>query len=202
MRLLRLGAPRRSTRSSGQTLVEFALVIPIFLTVVVAIAEFSMLFTAFLSASFASRDAAQIAAELGDSAGADGVILRQIERDVSAPVDRSSIKEVHIFQADQFGAPVGSETIYVRGGSTTFTYPGPVTIVVPYTRTANGYPETARCNILASVQCTPSKTTIDTVGIKITYQYSWHTPLPGLLGGGSVAPLITQSNMMRLEPVK
>jgi Flp pilus assembly protein TadG len=52
-----LGHPLRRRRSRGQALVEFALIIPIFMTLVVAIAEFSVLFTSYTSLGFASHDA-------------------------------------------------------------------------------------------------------------------------------------------------
>lgn len=198
----RAGPGTRRRRQDGQSLVEFALVIPIFMLCIVAIAEFALMFTAYMSTSFASRDAVQVAAELGDSAGADGVILRRIEQDVSPPARREWIKEVRIYQADAAGNQVGGATVYTRGGSTTFTYPGPVYITVPYTKTSGGYPESSRCNVLVATTCTPPKTQIDTLGVRISYQYEWGTPFPGLISGSGTGPLMIQSNMMRLEPVR
>jgi hypothetical protein len=39
--------------------------------------------------------------------------------------------------------------------------------------------------------------------VKISYQYRWITPFPGLIFDGSpLGPVITQTNIMRLEPIR
>ena len=73
----------RRRRSNGQALVEFTLVIPIFLTLFVAITEFSFMFTSFVELNYASHDAAQVAATYGNTSGTDchsrpGVDLRRL----------------------------------------------------------------------------------------------------------------------------
>ena len=192
-----------SRRRRGQALVEFALVIPIFLTLVVAIAEFAFMFSSYLSISFASRDGVQTAAEMGDAPGADLVILQQIEQDVSAPVDKTKIVKVDIFWSDTSGnIKLGAVNTWIRGGSSTVTLPGGTIVTVPYTQSTNSYPLSSRCNVLSAAGCDPGHTTIDTIGVKITYQYSWITPLPGLIGQSGSGMQMVQSNMMRLEPVK
>jgi Flp pilus assembly protein TadG len=201
-------SPRRRARRShrGQTLVEFALVIPIFITLVVAIAEFAFMFSAYLSISFVSRDGAQIAAELGDTPGADIVILSRIEGDITAPVDKTKIDTIDIFWANTDGSPHGGAiNTWKRGGSTSYTFPSGTVMTVPYSKIASGYPETARCNVISAVGCASGHTTIDTIGITIKYKYAWITPFPGLVtNGGSPGAGFTlvQTNMMRLEPVK
>ena len=204
MRLLQHRKPARSNRRSrGQSLVEFALVIPIFLTLVVTIAEFAFLFTSFLSASFASRDGVQVAAEMGTGPGADIVTLQRIEQDLSAPVDRTKIQWVEIFWSDTAGNPIGGAVNHwQRGGSTSITLPSGTIVTVPYTQTSNGYKEADRCNIVSAAGCKPGHTSIDTIGVKIVYDYHWITPFPSLVGASPIGPQIVQSNMMRLEPVK
>jgi Flp pilus assembly protein TadG len=190
-------------RALGQALVEFALVIPIFITLVVAIAEFAFLFASFLSVSFASRDGVQMAAELGNAPCADYVVVDRIERDVTAPVDKAKITGIDIFWSDGAGnVKGGAVNNWVRGGSSSCTLPDTTTITVPYHQTSNGYPLASRCNIVSAADCVSGHTTIDTIGVKITYQYSWITPLPSLLGGSGTGMQMVQSNMMRLEPVK
>ena len=54
--------------SRGQSLVEFALVFPIFLLLLFGIIEFAFVFNAQLSLNYATRDAALIAAEAGNNA--------------------------------------------------------------------------------------------------------------------------------------
>ncbi|HEX7492323.1 MAG TPA: TadE family protein [Candidatus Limnocylindrales bacterium] len=204
MRLI--GHPgRRRRRDRGQALVEFALVIPIFILIVVAIAEFSILFTSFLAVGFASHDASQLAATLGNTTGADYAILQRVDSDVMAPASARRITEVDIYWVDPAtGKAIGGavNTWKYDGGSHLVTLPNGTTTTIPFVRTANGYPETSRCNVNKGVGCTSGHTSIDTIAVKIVYQYVWVTPFPGLVGGSSTGPLLTSINMMRLEPVR
>jgi len=204
MRLL--GHPSKRHRSRGQSLVEFALVIPIFLTVFMSIVEFSFLFSSFISVGFASHDAVQLASTYGNTSNADTLILQRITNDINAPANPARIVSVDIFQVDTTTAdasPVGGrETIYNYGGSHPFTLPdGVTTINLPFSQIQDGYNEPNRCNVNGGIGCTLSKTTVDTIGVKITYQYAWMTPFPALIGGSGNGPLLTQINIMRLEPV-
>jgi Flp pilus assembly protein TadG len=206
MRLI--GRPaRRRRRSPGQALVEFALVIPLFLTIVVAICEFTFLFTSYVSMSFASHDAVQLAATYGDTAGSDCAVLERIDNDVMTPADPKKITTVDIYWVDITSAnasPVaGAENIYTYdGGAHQCNKPDGTTITVPFAGPSpNGYPEPVRCNVNKGIGCQPGHGAVDTVAVKITYQYTWITPFPGMLSGGALAPLITSINAMRLEPV-
>ena len=69
------GSLRRSKGSRGQSLVEFALVFPIFFTLLLGMIEFAFVFNAILAVNYAARDAALAAAEAGDRSGADCIIL-------------------------------------------------------------------------------------------------------------------------------
>jgi Flp pilus assembly protein TadG len=190
--------------SRGQSLVEFALVIPIFLTIVVAIFEFSFLFTTYLSASFTSRDAVQVAAEMGDAPCSDEVILTRIENDLTGPANSNSIKTVDIFWSDGTGnVKGGAVNTWTRGaGTSSCTLPDTSVVSVPYLLTSSGYPLSDRCNILLAVDCASGHDTIDTIGVTISYQYGWVTPLPGLVGLSGSGMTIVQTNVMRMEPVK
>jgi hypothetical protein len=198
----RTDAPARRP-SRGQSLVEFALVIPIFITLVVAICEFAFLFTTYLSASFTSRDAVQVAAEMGDAYYSDVVILTRVEMDLAGPANSNNIQYIDIFWSDTAGnVQGGALNRWARTGSTSETLPNGDTLTVPYQQIQSGYPPESRCNILLATECDFGHTTLDTIGITITYQYSWVTPLPGLVGMSSTGMTITQTNVMRMEPVK
>ena len=111
---MRLGLrlPRSIARSNagsnsrGQSMVEFALVIPIFLILLMAVIEFSFLMNGQLSINFATRDAALVAAEAGNAVGADCVILQKVEQDVTAPANRANISQVQIFWTNANGQPL------------------------------------------------------------------------------------------------
>jgi Flp pilus assembly protein TadG len=183
----------------GQSLVEFSLVFPLFLTILLALIEYSFAFHAVLAVNFASRTAALLAAEGGNGAGTDCIVLRSIESNITAPADPARITEVDIYQADKNGDMVGTATTYVRSGTTTCDYAGGTTITVPYTQTADGYPEDSRCNYMAG--CDAVHTTLDIVGVKISYHHAWITPLQSFVGGNPGGFSFDRSNATRMEPV-
>ena len=130
----------RGGRRRGQALVEFALVFPIFVVLLMGIVEFSFVFNALLGINFASRDAALAGAEAGDTLGADCVILKSVDDAVGAPASDDRIVSIAIYQASPNGTMLGSPTVYTRGGSTSCTFIDGTTTTAAYTRTANGYP--------------------------------------------------------------
>lgn len=208
MRLAQYPLVRRRRRSRGQALVEFTLVIPIFLVLVVAVAEFSIMFTSYVSIGFATHDASQVAATLGNTPGADAAVLQRIDNDVMSPANPQQIVEVDIYQVDTStnnGGPLGSRInkwLY-DGGNHPYTLPDGSTVYLPFTMTSTGYPEGGRCNVNKGVGCTTfGQTTVDTIAVKIIYQYKWITPFPAMVNGSVTGPVFTSINVMRLEPVR
>jgi Flp pilus assembly protein TadG len=205
------------TRPRGQALVEFALVIPIFLVLLMSLIEFSFVLNGQLSINYATRDAALIAAEAGSGVGADCVILQKIDQDVTAPANRANITQAQIFWTNANGQPLdtsgnvttfgsGSQAAntYTRTGSTTCTFADGTQLTVPYSLQGSArYPDSARCNAIlgTAAGCQGGHPGLDTVGVQVTYNDTWRTPmhnLIGLLGNGWT---LTQSNEMRMEPV-
>jgi Flp pilus assembly protein TadG len=180
--------------------VEFALVVTVFVTLLMGFIEFAFVFNALLSIGHASRDAALIAAEAGNDPTADCQILARVERDVDAPADRARITQV-INRADQNGLVVGGrQNVYERTGSTSCTLSDGTTVTVPYSVSgAVNYPASARCNVLAG--CGAGSTSVDTIGVQITYRHAWVTPLANLVSLTGSGTTLTQSNAMRMEPV-
>ena len=198
---------RRLTRkpnSKGQALVEFAFVFPLFMVLLVAVIEYGFLMNANLASSYATRDASLIAAEAGNAIGSDCAILRKIEDDINGPSDPRYITDVQIYWANPVtGAPKpGFINTYVR--STTQTKSclvGGVAFTLPYIDLASPapYDETIRCNVING--CPGHPLGLDTIGVQITYNYQWHTPLKGLLGFTGSGWTIVKSNAMEMEPV-
>ena len=188
-------------RSHGQALVEFALFLPVFLLLTLALIEFAFVFNGMLAISFATRDAALLAAEAGNVAGADCKIIAAVDRAVGPPAADSRIQSVVIYRADQNGIEMsGVSNTWARGGSTDC----PDVTTIAYVRQSNGYPEPSRCNVLAG--CGPGQPGPDTIGVRVTYIHQWVTPLggfsgPGFSGQGGTGFNLTQSNSMRMEPV-
>ncbi len=211
----------RPNRDSGQTLVEFALVFPIFIMMLLAIIEFAFVFNAVLSANYATRDASLIAAEAGSSTGADCVIIAKVLEDMRPPVDGGAIEEIIIYRAKPSGAPwtgsySGSGNVYAHTGTagnpsnaTTNCSAYGGSAAVPFSRTSNNYPEGlpslstgvgGRCDFLNGCPTNADRTR-DAVGVQITYRYTWHTPLRNFISSGGGGYTIVRSNEMRMEPI-
>ena len=197
-----VGHDRRTGR--GQVLVEFALVIPIFLLLFMAVIEFAFVFNAILSVNFAARNAALQGAEAGNAIGADCIILASVEADVSAPADRNRISQVQIYRSTLNGTlwPGSSPTTYTRGGNTTCTYPDRAPLSVPYSIGGDGYPEKDRCNVLKGCKVDSkglSHPSVDHIAVKIAYNHPYKTPIRPLFTGPSLT--FERANCMRMEPV-
>jgi Flp pilus assembly protein TadG len=202
----RVDLPRRAgrnRRATGQSLVEFALVIPLFFMLLVGIMEFALILNAQMGINFATRDAALIAAEAGNAAGADCAILRTIENGISSPADDDKITQVVVYRSDTVGNMVPAlgpmKNTYNRGGSLACPVAGNPSATVSFTLSgAAGYVETSRCNTLSGCG---SGRPLDHIGVQLTYAYSWHTPLSGLIGLGGSGVTMVKSNSMRMEPI-
>jgi len=187
--------PFRRREDRGQALIEFALVIPLLLLLILGIVEFSFVWNSRNTVLFASRDASMLAAEGGTIQGTDCLVLDRIERDVVSPSRAIRIQEVAIYWADRNGGQIGpSANVYDRTGSMTCAGGGS-TLTVPYSLASSGYPETSRCDVLAG--CGGSHTSVDTVGVRITYQHYWITSFLRL-GGTSVT--FSEATATRVEP--
>jgi Flp pilus assembly protein TadG len=177
--------------SRGQTLVEFALVFPFFMVILLGIIEFSFALNAILAIDFASRDAALAAAEAGATDGADCSVLRSLDQSVTAPASNSNITEVRIYKSDSNGQSLGPVNVYDRSGSAACAGLG-------YHQVSEGYADTDRCNELAGCGVQSS---VDTIGVQITYDYDWHTPLHALISQSGGGYTMVKSNAMRMEPI-
>src|SRR2546430_14102776 len=156
----------------GQAIVEFAMLLPVLVLLLIGIIEFSLVWNSRNTVLFASRDGSMLAAEGGSLDGTDCVVLQRVGGDVVSPSAAVRIQQISIYWSDRNGDQIGSnQNVYTRTGSTSCTYPDGTTIPVPYTLTTAGYPESARCSVLAG--CGGSHTTMDTIR-----------------GGGSLPPFL------------
>jgi Flp pilus assembly protein TadG len=167
---------RRRPSGSGQSLVEFALIFPIFFVLLLAVIEFAFALNALVSIDFATRDAALAAAEAGNTDDADCSILRALDSSMTAPANNSRVSEVRIFKADVNGSPA----------------------TVAYRLLSGTYPESSRCNELEGCKVQP---TVDTIGVQIHYGYGWVTPLHTFIPSMGPGYSMVKSNAMRMEPI-
>ncbi len=164
-----------------------------------AIIEFAFTFNSVLAVNFSSRSASLLAAEGGPNLGTDCVVLRSIEANIKAPASDSQIVSVEIYQANTNGDLVGAATVYQFGGPTACELPGGVTFTVPFHLVQDGYPEASRCNVIAG--CGTLHPDLEIVGVRITYHYSWVTPLRNFVGSYPGGLTFARSNATRMEPV-
>ncbi len=169
---------------AGQTLVEFSLVFTLFITLMMAVIEFGVLYNNILTVQFASRQGVSVAAEMGGEDGADCAILKAVEDALQTPVNHSAISAVEIYQSDANGDKIaGKVNRYTRTG--TLDCPG--TATEPYTLVGSeGYPEVDRGDVL---------TDLDMVGVHIDYTYYGITPFAA---GRSWA--VSDGATLRMEP--
>jgi Flp pilus assembly protein TadG len=180
----------------GQAIVEFAMLLPVLVLLLIGLMEFSLVWNSRNTVLFASRDGSMLAAEGGSLDGTDCVILKRIESDVVSPATALRLQQVAIYWSDRNGDQIGSsQNVYTRTGSTSCTYPDGTTITVPYTLATAAYPESVRCSVLAG--CGGSHTTVDTIGVRITYQHFWLTSFVRF-AGNSVT--FTEASITRAEP--
>ena len=176
-------AYRARTTESGATLVEFAVVLPVLLLIVVAVMEIGAAFKDVLAVSAASREGSRYAAFLGDEADADCKIAQQVANTLITELDR--LVSIEIYQADQStGAPV-------LGKVNTWTLVGdPSDCVLGWTSTDN-WPASSR-NVVFDSSGAP----LDIVGVRIQVDRSWITGLPPFSGDY----VVDESSIIRLEP--
>jgi Flp pilus assembly protein TadG len=193
----------RGDDAHGQALVEFALVFPIFFTLVMGLIEFAFMFNALLSINYSARDGALAAAEAGNLAGADCVIVMAVDNAVGPPAVDARIQKIEIYKANADGDMVGSATVYTRNETFSNTatcapISGPA---IKYSRTADGYPELSRCNVLTGCDVLVATDSVDNIAVRVTYTHQFVTPLGNFAGGGSGSLTFNRTSVMRMEPV-
>ena len=183
-------------REEGQSLVEFALVLPILMLVVVGLIEFAFMLNARNAVEFASRDGSMLAAEGGNIDGTDCVVLDRVDRDIVSPATQIRISQVTIYWSDKNGAQIGNNAnVYDRSGSTTCNFGSGPSITVPYTLSQANYTYGSRCDVYAG--CGGSHTGVDMVGVKVTYQHRWLTSIAQWAGQFVTFAVTTAT---RMEP--
>lgn len=188
----------------GQSMVEFALILPLFLVVVIAFVEFAFAFSTLNSLNFVARDMALIASEGGNQAGTDCSALVALETELGASSNTYGVQSVYIYWSDGNGAVFNSAVNqYNRTGTMSCSDLDGTSHTLPYTAVSTGYQPTTRCSVLNGCPSPPAAVnhpTLDTIGVRITYRYAWKTPLSSMLGFVG-PPLFTATQQMRLEPV-
>jgi len=187
-------------------LVEFALVFPMFFTMLLGLIEFALMFSATLNVNYSARDGALAAAEAGYAPGADCSVVLAVDDAVGPPANDANIQKIEIYKSSPTGVMLGTATVFTRNpaanNTTTCAALGGTSI--KYDKTADGYPEASRCNTLSGCDPDPAVTTdsVDNVAVRVTYTHHFVTPLGNFAGGGGNSLTFDRSSVMRMEPIQ
>jgi hypothetical protein len=186
---------RRNER--GQSLIEFALLLPVLMTMLLAMLEFGTAFNHQLTLGYAVREGARIGADLVNGGGTlgcntgqspnadrvDGVIVEAIDRVLSSsgsPVPEAQITKIRIFQADASGNDtlgLHNDWIY---SSTLNTLADGTQVNFKVDSATQTWGACNRSNVLGHTT-TLTPTQIDSIGVSITYTYKFLSPLGSTL---------------------
>lgn len=193
----------------GQALVEFTIVIPVFLVLLSAMLEFGLAFGDRLTLGNATREGARIGAALvtgmktactGDPAGVDNTIIASVQNILdpgSSEVELVNINAIRIFKSTSTGSQSGSSVnIWTyTPGSGPDADPGTGTEILDFSPQSTGWAACTRKN---------SSSAPESLGVTVDYTYRLKTPLVGLLNliGGNRAGTIrlVDTTVMALNP--
>lgn len=201
-----LGRSRGREISRGQSLVEYAVTVPVFLMIVLGMLEFGFAFAHNLTLEYGTREGARVGSALANGsdlfpcgppvAGAspvDAAIIAAVQRVLTSPgsqVDLNRIGEIHIYQSTTGGTEVaGKVNRWVLGSGPPAYTGGPNLLFKPVG--GIGWDTCTRLN-----SANP-----DSVGVSLTYDYKYVTPLGAVLGfAGSPTMKMSDRTVMALNP--
>jgi Flp pilus assembly protein TadG len=207
--IVKRGHQGREDHRRGQALVEFALVVPILLVIVVTVAELGLIYGKLSTLGYGSREGARAGSALAqgypeDCADnpsnnkVDAVLVSAVQRILTSPdsgIDLNKVQEIRIFRA----TPSGTETLgYVNiwrpGPNGPDVDPGPGTVRIAF------QPETVTWNACSRNN---SGMNPDSIGVTVKYTYDFVTPLPTVINaiaGGSLSLTLSETTVMALNP--
>jgi hypothetical protein len=198
---------RRGER--GQSVVEMALLLPVYLTLLLGMLEFGFAFDHLLSISYASREGARVGAALTNGGGilgcsggqspnaasVDPQIVAAVERVLMSPgslVSLGNVTQIRIYLATSTGAETaGSVNVWTYSPSG-----GPVIDGDPldFAQSSATWNACSRTNTLPA----------QSIGVSIAYNYPFSTPLGGILkmvgGAGPTGLAISDKAVMAMNP--
>jgi hypothetical protein len=175
-----VGLRRRDSR--GQSLVEFSMIVPVVLLIVLGVLEFGFAFDQTMTVTYATREGARSGAAFASgnsttmpcsvSTDVDKYIIAAVQRVLEGPGSRiniSNVSEIRIYKADGSGNQIG-------GAANVWTFAndaGPVVDGAPLDWNASSTGWNACTRVNSWVGNTPP----DSLGVSIRYTYDYVTPL-------------------------
>lgn len=166
----------KRTRTRGQTLTEFALVVPVLLVLIMGVLDGALLMFSVGTARYASAEGSRVAATLGNVANTDSQVVTTIRQTVGS-TQLFTVEEIDIYKLNQDGngnltQDLANTNKYALDGTPLNGTPWPAS----GRNVGNG--------------------TSDFIGVTINYTYTWKAGFFAPLG-----PLKTTAvSYVRLEP--
>jgi hypothetical protein len=196
----------------GQGLMEFALVLPVIMLIVVSVAEVGLAFGNLHTIGYGTREGARVGSALAlgessrcgadkDPSGVDAAVVSSVQRILKSPgsgVDISKVQEIRIFKATSSGAEDSGQVnvwTYIGDQKGPEVDPGPGSAYIDFSAPAVvAWPACSRVN---------SGVTPDSIGVTVVYRYDFVTPLASVLdaiAGGDLSLTLSQTTVMSLNP--
>lgn len=218
--MIRSARPRRAER--GQGLVEFAMVVPVALLMLLGMLDFGFALDHSATVGNATREGARMGSSLvngggglgctagnsPDAADVDPRIVAAVQRILAAPGARivmADVTEIRIFKATTTGTETaGLVNVWTYSATGTNTVDGHVDFVPsgaqPWTACSRSFVWTTCGSPPAGLlQCPP-----DSIGVGVKYNYHFVTPLSaamGFFGGGGPASIpLAERAVMAMNP--
>lgn len=171
---------RRRADSRGQSLVEFAILLPFLMLLILGAIEFGFAFSHHLTLEYATREGARVGASLAagsDSVDCDDVdayVVAAVARVLSSsgsPVDVSEVADIRIYRANGAGgAQSGLVNVWTYAPGAGPTVDGnPLDFVPPG---SVPWPACSRSSAQPA----------DSIGVSLGYTYRVQTPFLSLMG--------------------
>jgi Flp pilus assembly protein TadG len=209
---LPIGAGRRYQR--GQGLVEFAMLVPVFLVILLGMLEFGFAFNHNLTLEYATREGARAGAAMADGSqkdttacgngttlsavNVDPLIIAAVQRVLESPgsmVDISQVQDITIYKVSNDGLTTGPSNVWTKTIGAGPNVPCVPSQKLDFSPGSVNWPVSSR---------TPGGAAPYSIGVSITYNYQFRSPLGGILrffGGSGWSQLtMTDKTVMALEP--
>lgn len=170
-------------RDKGATLVEFAIVMPLLLLLMIGIMEVGVAFYDYLTIERATLEGVRTASFTGDAIDADCQTITNIVTDLPGGfLDR--ITQIEIFHADTAGHQIPGETNIWQ-----YLGPDPIDCGTSWSK-IQPWPATSRYTTAG-----PSRP-LDIIGVRIRMDRNWISNFPPFTG----AYTIDEKSILRMEP--
>jgi hypothetical protein len=211
---IRRGDRRR--RQEGQSLVEFSLIVIVFLLLLTSMMEFGFLFDEHMTLETSTREGARVGSALTNGGGTlgcgsgqspswaqvDPQIIAAVERVLTSQgsrIDLSQVTQIKIYKVKLITSGVTDTT-----GDQDTTFANIWNYNLGGGPTIDGAPLNFSQTSAAWTACNRSNgAPPDSIGVSITYNYRMVTPFPAMLaffGGGPAQIPITDRSVMAMNP--